>query len=751
MLRPLPYPDSHELVSVYSTNQERGWTSLELSAPDFRDFRDRSSTLDLAAQDGETYNFSQGGEPERITGKSVSWNFFQVLKVQPALGRAFLPEEEIAGQAKVVILSDGLWHRRFGAEPSVLGGTVILDGEAHTIVGVMPPRFWFEEPGNDLWTPLSFSGEEARNSHYLETVGRLEDRATLEQSRAEVAQIAEALADAFPETSADNGARVLTLHEEFFNEGFKAGSVIATVAVAFVLLIACANVANLMMTRAAGREREVALRGALGAGRLRIMRQLMTESVMVALMGGGLGLLVAVAGIRGLLAIMPPSFPRVDEIGLDGRVLAFTAVVSLATGIIFGLAPALQTSRANLIAQLKEGGRTGAGAKGGRLRKTLVAAEVALALILLVSSALLVQGFLRITTTDRGFNQQDVLTFRFTLPDKAYPENEQVVAFQNRLKLRLHAVPGVVSAGATSILPAWGNTGTWYSIPGEDRPDDARRLATNYRVLFPGFFETMQIPLVVGRFMENDNTSEGPAVIVINEAMAERHWAGADPIGQQIEFASGRREIIGVVQNTLELGVEGSIEPMVYFSALQASRRSLAWVVRTAVSPEIVVAAVHREVAALDPNIPVYRVLTMEEHLKDVTVADTVMAKMMAAMAVIALLLAVGGVYGVMAYSVSQRTQEMGIRIALGAQPKNVLSLVVRQGMVIALIGVVVGTGIALGVTRGLSRFLFGVSPFDPVAFGVVAVTLLLSGIAATYLPARRATRVDPVTALRVE
>jgi putative ABC transport system permease protein len=582
-------------------------------------------------------------------------------------------------------------------------------------------------------------------------VGRLLNGSTLEQARAEVAQIAEALADAFPETSAGNGARVLTLHEEFFDEGFKAGSLIATVAVAFVLLIACANVANLMMARAAGREREVALRGALGAGRLRIVRQLMTEAVMVALMGGGLGLLVAVAGIRGLVSIMPPSFPRVDEIGLDGRVLLFTAMVSLATGIVFGLAPALQTSRANLIAPLKEGGRTGTGARGGRLRKALVAAEVSLALVLLVSSTLLVQGFLRIRTTDRGFNRENVLTFRFALPEKAYPEDEQVVAFQDRLMSKVRAVPGVVAAGATSILPMWGGSGTWYSIPGEDRPDEAGRLGTSYRVLLPGFFETMQIPLVAGRVMENEDRSDGPAIIVINEVMAERHWGDTDPIGQQIEFASGRREIVGVVKNTLELGVETGVVPMIYFSALQSTRRSLAWVVRTTTAPEMIADAVQREVAALDPNVPVYRVMTMDEHLKDVTGGDTVMAKMMAAMAVIALLLAVGGVYGVMAYSVSQRTQEMGIRMALGAQRKNVLSLVVRQGTVLALIGVVVGTGIALGVTRGLSRFLFGVSPFDPAAFGVVAVTLLVSGIAATYLPARRATRVDPVTALRVE
>jgi putative ABC transport system permease protein len=751
MLRPLPYPDAHELVSVYSTNQERGWTSLELSAPDFRDLRDRGRTLDLAAQDGATYNFSEGDEPERIQGKRVSWNFFRVLEVQPALGRAFLPEEETVGQGNVVILSDGLWHRRFGADPSVMGRSVTLDSEAHTVVGVMPPGFWFEEPGNDLWTPLSFSGEQARNSHYLETVGRLLSGSTLEQARAEVAQIAEALADAFPETSAGNGARVLTLHEEFFDEGFKAGSLIATVAVAFVLLIACANVANLIMTRAAGREREVALRRALGAGRLRIVRQFMTEAVIVAIMGGGLGVLFAVAGIRGMISIMPAEFPRVDEIGLDGRVLLFTAILSLATGIIFGLAPALQTSRANLIAPLKEGGRTGTGTKSGRLRKALVAAEVSLALVLLVSSTLLVQGFLRIRTTDRGFTLQNVLTFRFTLPEKAYPEDEQVVAFQDRLMSLVRAVPGVVSVGATSILPMWGGSGTWYSIPGEDRPDEAGRLVTSYRVLLPGFFETMQIPLVAGRVMENEDRSDGRAIIVINEAMAERHWADTDPIRQQIEFSSGRREIVGVVKNTLELGVETGVQPMIYFSALQSTRRSLAWVVRTTAAPEMIAGAVQRGVAALDPNVPVYRVMTMEEHLKDVTGGDTVMAKMMAAMAVIALLLAVGGVYGVMAYSVTQRTQEMGIRMALGAQRKNVLSLVVRQGMVLALIGVVVGTGIALGVTRGLSRFLFGVSPFDPAAFGVVAVTLLVAGIVATYVPARRATRVDPVTALRVE
>jgi putative ABC transport system permease protein len=751
MLRPLPYPDSDDLYAAYTTNLERGWNRVSYSVPDFLDLRERSQTIGVAALNGASFNLSGGDRPERLRGQVVSADFFQVLGVGPAMGRGFTPEEEREGLNHVAIISDGLWQRRFGADPNVLGSTVLLDGEVHTIIGVMPPKFWFGWPGNEIWAPIGITGEETRNSHYLDVLVRVGGGTSKDLAQQEVQRIAEQLAVEFPESNRNNGGTLITLHERVFGEGFKMGTLISTVAVLFLLLIACANVANLLLTHAAGRDREVAVRNALGADRTRIVRQFLTEAAIISVMGGLLGLALSVIGIRALVSVMPGWFPRVDEIGLDGRVLLYAAGVSLLTSILVGLAPALQSSKPNTTETLKEGGRGGTAGKSMRLRKALVVGEVSLTLVLLVSSALLVQAFVRVRLADLGFDHSDVLTLRVALPENDYPDTVAIGAFHERLASRIASIPGVEAVGATSIFPLQGNSATYYWLPGEVIEDDSQRKIANYRYVLPGYFAAMDVPVVRGRGLEEGDRAGMRLVAVIDETMAEKHWPESDPIGQRIELYSGPREIVGVVADTRLNGAGNTVRPMVYLAALQSMSRSLGWVIETRVPPESVIEAVRAEVRSIDPNIPAYGVRSMRAMIDETLGGDTIMAKIMGVVAVIALVLSLAGVYGVMAYTVSQRTQELGIRIALGAQTGDVLSMVVRQGALLALIGVVVGIGVALGVTRGLSFFLFDVSPFDPLTFGAVAIALLVAGLVATYFPARRATRVDPIVALRAE
>jgi putative ABC transport system permease protein len=751
MLRPLPYPDSDELYSVYTNNRERGWNRVSFSVPDFVDLRERSRTLDVAATRYTSFNLSEGDRPERLSGVQVSSNFFRMLGVQPARGRAFTLEEEVPGRHQVAIISDGLWQRRFGGDPDVLGRVVLLDGEQYTIVGVMPPKFWFLRPGTEIWVPFYITGDEHRNSHYIGVRARLRSGATPEQAQVETERIAGQLAAEYPETNAGNGAVLITLHRDVFNEGFRTGSLTATVAVLFLLLIACANVANLLLTHAAGREREVAVRTALGADRVRVVRQFLTEALILSVAGAILGLGLSVIGIRGLLSVMPGWFPRIDEIGLNPRVLGFTALVTMLSAVLVGLAPAIQNTKPNLVESLKEGGRGGTAVRGARLRKALVVVEVSLALVLLVSSALLVRGFINIRLADRGFDENDVLAFMLALPQEDYPDSVSTIAFHTELRERLLSLPGVRSVGATTTLPLHGNSATYYWLPGEDIESDLQRKVTNVMDVSPGYFEALDIPILQGRVIEDSDRPENRRVIVINQTMAELHWPGENPLGRELTVYSGTKEIVGVVANAYYNNDVQSSRPMVYFSAFQDNDRYLDWVIETDVPPETMVESVRQEVLAIDPNLPAYNIRPLKAMIDESLGGDTIMAKIMTVVAVIALVLALAGVYGVMAYSVSQRTQEMGIRIALGAQYRDVVSMVMRQGALLALLGVVLGVVIALGVTRTLAFFLYGVSPFDPLTFAAAALVLLVAGVVATFFPARRATLVDPIIALRAE
>jgi putative ABC transport system permease protein len=751
MLRPLPYPDSDRLYTVWTTNRERGWNQVSFSVPDFVDLRERSRTLSVSVADGASFNLSEGDHPERVGGGRVSSNYFEVLGVQPAMGRGFTADEEREGAQRVAVISDGLWQRRFGGDPGVLGSTVLVDGEPHTIVGVMPADFWYQTTELDILVPFRISGDESRNSHYLAVLGRLNRGFTQGQAEDEVERIAAQLAAEYSDTNAGNGAVLLSLHEDVFGEGFETGSLISTIAVLFVLLIACANVANLLLTHAAGREREVAVRTALGAGRKRIVRQFLTEALMLSAAGGLLGLGLSVFGIRGLVSLMPAWFPRVNEIGLSPRVLLFTAGVAILSAVLVGLAPAIQSTRPNLVAALKEGGRGGTAVRGARFRKVLVVGEVALALALLVSSALLVRGFVNVRLADRGFDQSDVLTFRVSLPANDYPDTTAMVAFHTDLQRRLASIPGVRTVGATTILPLQGNSATYYWLPGEDIESDLQRKVTNFLYVSPGYFEAMDIPVVRGRGIEETDRVDSRRVIVINEAMAERHWADEDPVGRELEFYSGRAEIVGVVANTNVSNTSLGERPMVYFATYQDDNPSLGWVIEADVPLETLVEPVRAEVLAIDPNLPAYGIRPLKAVIDESLGGDTIMAKIMAVVAIIALVLALAGVYAVMAYSVSQRRQEMGIRMALGAKNRDVAGMIIRQGTLLAVLGVALGVVVAFGMARGLAFFLYGVNAFEPLIYAGVALLLLAAAVTATLLPARRATLVDPIVALRAE
>ena len=751
MLRPLPYPESGDLQSVYTTNHERGWTTVSFSVPDFVDFRERSRTMDVAASRGASFNLSGGDRPERASGRRLTANWLRVLGVQPAIGRGFTEEEEVEGRGQVALISHGLWQRRFGADPSALGTDVLLDGQPHTIVGVMPADFWYISIFDDVWVPFTITGEESRNSHYIGLLARLNEGFTQAQALDEVERIAGQLATEYPETNSGNGATIMTLHDDIFNEGFKVGTSISSLAVLFLLLIACANVANLLLTHATGREREMAVRSALGAGRNRIVRLFLLEALILSFAGGVLGVVVSVFGIRGLVSVMPSWFPRANELGVDARVLAFTVGLVVLSAILVGIAPAIQGAKSSTAGSLKEGGRGGTAARGGRLRKALVIGEVSLALALLVSSALLVQAFYNVRLADRGFDESDLLAFRISLPRQEYPDTASIIAFDEELTDRLSALPGVTSVGVTTIIPSQGNNATYYSLPGDDIVTDQDRKVTNYLGITSGYFDAMDVPIVRGRGIEPSDRVGTGDVAVINEALAKRHWPDQDPIGREIVFSSGPSTIVGVAANTGVASATPGEYPMVYFPVYQHGDRNLGYLVEADAPLESLIESIRSELRAIDPNIPAYSIQPLKGIIDESLGGDTIMAKIMSVVALIAFVLAVAGVYGVMAYSVAQRRHEVGVRMALGAQDRNVVGMIMRQGAVLAAIGIVVGLGVSYGMAKGLSFFLYGVGAFEPATYGGMAAALLLAGIVATYFPARRATRVNPVEALRAE
>lgn len=750
MFRPLPFEQPDRLVHVFSQVPARDGAPFAHSLPDFLDFREQSETMDIASRRSYDYNLSGDGEPERILGEKVSWNLFAVLRVPTLSGRFFRPEEERAGQPRVCVVSEGLWRRRFGADPEILGRTILLDAVPHDVIGVLPGGFWewFGDRRSEIWTPFEVVGNEGRGTQNLTTVGRLKPGVSVRQASSEALEIARRIEESHPDTNVGVEAGVRPLHELVFDTEVRLGSTIASVAALFVLLIACANVANLMLTRVAGRDREIAVRRAMGAGAGRIVRNLLTEATVISILGGALGVLLSIAGVRGLMALIPPWFPFIDQIGIDERVLGFAVLVTAMTPVLFGIAPSLQISRPYFVDSLKEGPRASAGGRTNRLRNLIVIAEVSLAATLLVASVLLARGFFAVQTTDSGWNEENVLTFEVALPESQYPEF-LVEGFYRYLLSSLDSLPGVEGVGGVSRLPFRGDEITSYAVAGQEPAIPQLSPLASFRFVLPGYFEAMQTTIVRGRSFDYADGPRGRPVIIVNQTLADRHWPDVNPVGKEILLWGVRREIVGVARDTLDAISED--RAMVFLSAVQLPTEDMSMVVRTSGAPGAMVGAIRSEVTALDPNLPIHSVASMAEIKAGVMESNAVLAKIMAYLAGLALTLAMVGVYGVVSYSVSRRTQEMGVRMALGARRSDLLAMVIGQGTKLALIGLIVGFFISSLVTETLSVFLFGVEPLDPLTFGLAAVALLSAGVAATYFPARRATRADPLEALRSE
>jgi len=750
LLRPLPYPAAERLLVLWTTNPERGIRRWRLSIPDYVDLRERTRTMDVAGVMDETFNLSGDLDAERLRGNYVTPGFFRVLGVSPALGRGFAEEEGTPEGDRVAVISHELWQRRFGYNTGLLGSSILLDGAPHTLVGIMPPGFWVGSPGVDVWVAGAPSGEERRDAHVLGVLGRVREGFSIRQASDEAIRILTSIAAAHPETSAGNGGHVETLRDAVFDRGFKAASAISMASVALVLLIACANVASLLLTQAAGRGQEVALREALGARHSRIARQFFSESLLVAGGGGLGGVGLSVLGIRGLVSVIPPDVPRGAELTLSPRVLLFTATITVLTAVLCGMAPALRSGKAHLARNLRDGGGP-SGRLGGRLQKALVAGEVAMTTVLLISSALLLRGFREIRLGDMGLDRSDVLAMRTQLPGKQYPDTASVNQFYVDLAARLEEIPGVQEVGGTNILPGQGGRVVYY-VPGEgDIEDPSSREWAAHRYVLPGYLDAMDIPILAGRGFAESDRMGAPRVAVVSESLAQRDWPGSDPIGRVITGASGSWEVVGVVGDTWNPGISDEPSEMIYFSALQARLPFMDWAVEASVPLAALVAPVQQAVRDVDPTIPAFDVMSLDALIDQGLGGSLVVAKVMGALALIALVLALVGVHGVVAYTVSQRTHELGVRMSLGARGGDVMAMVVRQGMTMAVVGILFGVGLALAVTRGLSHFLFGVSPLDPPTFTAVSLALLCAATAATVLSARRATKVDPIVALMRE
>jgi putative ABC transport system permease protein len=754
LIRPLPVPGADRIVQVWSTNLERGWRQTSISPPDYLDWTRESRTMELAAYRGGSVNLSASGDrPERVNGARVTPSYFRVFGFRPLAGRAFLDEEARKGSDRTVILSYQFWQRRFAGERGVVGGKLLLDGESYTVVGIMPRDMTFPWTTIDLWTPLAFDGTEQRGDRYLGVVGKLRPGATVASARGELQGISKRLAAAYPADNRGVSANVISIADELYDETFHQGATISMIAVAFVLLIACSNVANLLLARATGRARELALRTAIGASRARLVRQLLTESVVLALAGGLLGVLLSIAGIKGLMTIIPQDFYRSDTVALNGRALLFTIAISVGSGILFGLAPAFAAT-GQLGQALREGGRSSSmGLRRNRLGASFVVAEMALALVLLICAGLLIKGAIRYQTVDLGFDPKNLLTLRVSLPETQYADSIKIAAFHEEFLRRLRGIPGVQAVGGTTNLPMDGGTGTSYWIDGEPKPEEGKALVSEYRGTTPGYFATMRTPLVRGRDFTERDRIDAPLVVLVNEAFVRRHWKEqpSQAIGRRIVVSERPREIVGVVKDARDFGPDDDTPTMFYIPSLQRGHRNVSYALRSSREPGALADAVRAELAAMDASLPAYSVRTMNEILREEQQGAMIMPKLLTAFGAIALFLAVIGVYGVMAYTVNQRTQEVGIRMALGAQRQDILRMVVRQGVTLAGLGLGIGLLASFGATRGLSAFLLGVSAFDPVVFVGVTAALCAAAMAASLGPARKAMKVDPLVALRYD
>ncbi len=758
LLRPLPYPNAERLMTIWENHMrrdgpEREWTS----PPGFEDWRDQAKSFDhVVALQGWGPTLTGQGDPEQLVGALVSHNTFEMLGVAPMLGRSFRPEEDQRGAEGVVIISHGLWQKRFGADPSLVGKTILLNGESRMVVGVMPAGFKFPIIANaDVWRPIqpALNAGCQRGCITIRVMARLKPEATETQAQAELNTIAARIEQQFPDTNSKVGSTLIPLHE-FLVGPVKPQMLALLVAVAFVLLIACANVANLLLARSAGRTTEIAIRASLGAGRWRIARQLLSESLLLAVIGGVVGLLLAYWLVDLLVSFSPQGTPRLDEIGIDRRALGYTLAVTMLTGLLFGTAPVWQLFKTDLNQSLRDGGKGLKTAGSGRALSLLVVAETALALMLLVGAGLLIRSFIQLQSVDPGFNPRNVLTAVVTLPQTGYPERNQIAPFYSQLLERIRTLPGVQSAAAVSSLPLAGfDTDASFVIEGRPAPQPDQQPVAWYSSATPGYFRTMGMRLIAGReFNERDNESS-PKAVIISETMARRYFPNEDPVGKRLGNGrpDGWREIVGVTADVKHFGLSQDARVSMFFPHRQIPARRMSIVTRTAADPSSLTSALRGAVAAMDKNLAVSNIIAMEEITAQSIGQERFTLLLLSIFAALALLLAMAGIYGVMSYAVAQRTREIGVRMALGAEAGNVLRLVIGQGMLLALIGVGIGLAGSLALSRLMKTMLFGVSATDPLTFIGVGALLALVALIACYVPARRASKVDPMIALRYE
>jgi putative ABC transport system permease protein len=765
LLRPLAYDRPEELVIV-NHNYPKINLKASVSGFGYRYYRDNvKSFSSIAAQTGWAVNLTGVGEPERLAGMAVTPNFFEMLGAKAGQGRTFAAGEDENGKNHVAVLSHSFWKRRFGSNPSILNSILTLNGESYTVVGIMPPSFEFgREMGQviELWSPLTFTPEQVSSNaitwEFLFVVARLKTGVPAQAAQAELDTIAANLRQQYmPGADTSNWNLLLTPFRELIVGDIKPMLYLLLGAVGLVLLIACANVANLLLARGAARQKEIAIRTSLGAGRARIIRQLLTESMLLALVGGALGLALGYFGVKLLVALNESRIPRANELGLDPTVFGFTALVSIVTGIVFGLFPALQISRNDLHEALKEGGRSGSGAIRSRVRNALVIVEMALALILLISAGLLIKSFIRVQQVNPGFRPENLLSMQVALPDLKYHEPAQRDRFFSDLIERVRALPGVTSAGVTTVLPMSGsNQSGSFRIEGREVPQGQSSPHGDRWSASSDYFTTMGIPLIRGRYFEERDSANAPGVAILDETMARKYWPDEDPIGKRLTFEGGRdapiyREIVGIVGHVKHRGLEGESRVQYYIPFQQRPQASAYLVVRTSGEPTVVAPSVRATVLSTDRELPVFRVKTLETYVAESMAQRRFAMYLFLVFAGIALVLAAVGLYGVMAYSVSQRTHEIGVRMALGARGQDVVGMIVRQGLALSGIGLVAGLGAAFGLTRLLAALLFSVNVRDLSVFLLISLILSIVAVLASVIPARRATRVDPLIALRYE